>query len=202
MDSTDVGSVAVANPMDEEDQRIMKMVLLGCDITEVFSPKRVTRACKRYGLIPGESFDLRTGYDLSDSDVQQYVRQRIEQSDPELLIASPPCTKFSRLQQLNICVLGPEYEAKLASERKAALKHIEYCLELFRLRIDKGKYVLFEHPAQADSWQEPILSKFAEIPGVECTIGDQCMYGLKTAGPPGESNMAAKKPTRVMSNAL
>ena len=83
--------------MDEEDQRIVKLVLLGCGIIEVFSPARVTRACKRFGWIPGGSFDLRTGYDLSDADVQQYVRQRIDQSDPELLIASPPCTKLSRL---------------------------------------------------------------------------------------------------------
>ena len=56
-------------------------------------------------------------------DVQQYVRQIIYQSDPELLIAPPPCTRCSRLQQLNIHVLGPKYEEKLAVERGAALKH-------------------------------------------------------------------------------
>ena len=43
----------MANPMDEEDRRIMKLVLLGCDITEVFPSERVTRACKRFGLVPG-----------------------------------------------------------------------------------------------------------------------------------------------------
>ena len=107
--------------MDEEYQRIMKLVLLGCDITEVFSPARVTRACRQFGLVPGELFELRTGYDLSDKDVQQYVRQRIDQSDPELLIVSPPCTKFSRLQQLNIHVPGPEYEENLAVERERQL---------------------------------------------------------------------------------
>ena len=67
--SADVGSVTSLTPIDEEDQRIVKSALLDCDITEVFSPARVTRACKPFGLIPGESFDLRTGYDLSDADV-------------------------------------------------------------------------------------------------------------------------------------
>ena len=196
-----MGSVTIATPMDKEDQRIMKLLLLGCNITEVFSPARVARARKRFGLVPGESFDLRTGYDLSDKDAQQYVRQRIDQSDSELLIASPPCTKFSRLQQLNIHVLGPEYEEKLAVDREAALKHIEFCIELLNSRVDKGRCVLFEHPALADSWQEPVMTKFAEIPGVECTVGDQCVFGLKTKGPPGEPDMAAKKPTRFMSNA-
>ena len=76
--------------------------------------------------MPGGSFDLRRGYDLSDVDVQQYGRQINYQSDPELLIASPPCTKCSRLQHLNIYVLGPEYEEKLAEERRAALEHISF----------------------------------------------------------------------------
>ena len=58
----------------------------------------------------------------------------------------------------------------------------------------------FDHPAQADSWQEPAFAKFTEIPG-ECTAGVQCVYGLKTAGPPVEAGMAAKKPTRFVSDA-
>ena len=45
------------------------------------------------------------------------------------------------------------------------------------------------------------MTKFAEIPGVECTVGDQCMFGLKTKGLPGEPDMAAKKPMRFMSSA-
>ena len=98
-------------------------------------------------------------------------------------------------------MLGPDNEEKHAVERRAALKHIQFCIELFKLRIDKGKSVLFGHPAQAISWQEPVLAKFAEIPGVECTVGDKCMSGLKTAGPPGEPEMAAKKSTRFVSNA-
>ena len=78
---------------------------------------------------------------------------------------------------------------------------IQSWVEFFKMRIAKGKLVLFEHPAQADSWQEPVLAKFAEIPGVECTVGDQRKFGLKTQGPPGEPDMATKKPTRFMSNA-
>ena len=69
------------------------------------------------------------------------------------------------------------------------------------MRIAKGKYVLLEHPAQAYSWQEPVLAKFAEMQRVECTIYDRCMYGLKTTGPAGKPGMAAKKPTRFLSNA-
>ena len=58
MDVADEGSVATGNSMDEEDRRVMKLVLLDCGIAEVFSWERATRACNRYGLIPGEVFDL------------------------------------------------------------------------------------------------------------------------------------------------
>ena len=54
-------------------------------------------------------------------------------------------------------MLGPEYEEKLALERKAARKHIEFCMDSVSSRVDKGKYVLFEHPASAASWQEPVM---------------------------------------------
>ena len=64
---------------------------------------------------------------------------------------------------MNMNVLGPEYEEKFAVERRAALKHIYLCIELFRSRIDKGEYGLLEHPAQADSWQEPVLAKFHQM---------------------------------------
>ena len=56
-----------------EDMTILSAVLRGVDITEVFSPERVTLVCHKYRLTPGESFDLRNGYDLSDKEVQKEV---------------------------------------------------------------------------------------------------------------------------------
>ena len=45
---------------------VLAAVLTGVDITEIFSPERVTKLCKKYHLVPGDSFDLRTGSDQSD----------------------------------------------------------------------------------------------------------------------------------------
>ena len=53
----------------QEDMKIMSMMLSGVDITEVFSPARVVKFCDKYGLTGGDSFDLRTGYDLQ---IQQH----------------------------------------------------------------------------------------------------------------------------------
>ena len=60
--------------------RIISSILRGVDITEVFSPARVVEACKKHGLLKGDSFDLRTGYDLSDPDIQKQVTNQIQRT--------------------------------------------------------------------------------------------------------------------------
>ena len=74
------------------------MVSNGRDITEVRSPERVTKLCSKYGLIAGDSFDLRDGYDLSDLRMQAMAVKRVMTTDPTLVIGSTPCTAFSRTQ--------------------------------------------------------------------------------------------------------
>ena len=74
---------------------ILSAILRGVDITEVYSPQRVVDVCLKYGLVKGDSFDLRTGFDLSEKSVQDAVVQRIIESNAKLVILSPPCTKFS-----------------------------------------------------------------------------------------------------------
>ena len=61
---------------DMEDRRIISAIIRNFDLTEVFSPARVVEACRRHGLVAGDSFDLRTGYDLTDLVTQKHVRHR------------------------------------------------------------------------------------------------------------------------------
>ena len=83
---------------DMEDRKIISSVLRGVDITEVYLPQRVVEVCHRYKLIQGDSFDLRTGFDLSDPAVHQRVSWRIVETNAVLVILRPPCTKLSTLQ--------------------------------------------------------------------------------------------------------
>ena len=91
---------------NESDIRVLAMVLKGVDITEIFSPERVTKLCSTHGLVAGDSFDFRDGYDLSDLRTQAVVVKRVMATEPVLVIGSPPCTAFSRIQQLNLHVRG------------------------------------------------------------------------------------------------
>ena len=185
----------------QDDMKILAMMLNGVDMSEVFSPARVVKMCEKYGLTGGESFDLRTGYDLSDPQVQARVIKYMQKEKPKLVIGSPPCTLFSRLQQLNLHVHGPEWAAEFAKRRIKAAEHISFCLKLFRLQRNRGDYFLFEHPESADSWQLPEVVEFLSSEGVMTTAVGQCMYGLTTRGPsPAEGELPAKKPTKFASN--
>jgi hypothetical protein len=121
----------------QEEMHILSKVLLGCDVTELVSPIRVAQVCGKYRLRAGSSFDLRTGWDLSQPSVQRKVIEAIDNEDPELLICSPPCTMFSRLNALNCHVLGPEWAEQRARDRDKAKFHINFCVNNIRARMRK-----------------------------------------------------------------
>ena len=53
---------------------ILGKVMSGADVTEVYSPPRIAASCLEAGLVGGSSFDLRTGWDLSN---QKMVLQTV-----------------------------------------------------------------------------------------------------------------------------
>ena len=57
----------------DHDVHILALVLKGVDITEIYSPERVTKLCRKDNLIAGDFFDFRTGCDLSDPATQARV---------------------------------------------------------------------------------------------------------------------------------
>ena len=83
------------------DRKIMRQILMGVDISEVFSPERVARTCIAFGMVPGESLDLSTGWDLSKVDGRRKAIRMVVRDKPKLLIGSPPCTMMCTWQGLN-----------------------------------------------------------------------------------------------------
>ena len=81
--------------------RHMVSQLLKVDMSEMFSPERVTSVCKKYGLVPGQAMDLKNGYDFDLTADRKKAWEFINRDEPTLVIGSPPCTFFSRLQELN-----------------------------------------------------------------------------------------------------
>ena len=55
------------------------------------------------------------------------------EESPYLLIGSPPCPYFSRLQELNVAVHGhkPEWMARFDEEKRKAKIHVEFCFTFY-----------------------------------------------------------------------
>ena len=80
------------------------------------------------------------------------------------------------------------------------MEHIKFLIRLYRKQVDQGRVFLHEQPAHAKSWAIPEVRKMMADIGVTVVEADQCMYGLKTKGSKQGSEMAAKKPTKFMTN--
>ena len=70
--------------------------LMRVDMSEMFSPERVTSVCKQYGLIPGQAMDIKHGIDFDLAADRKKAWDPILRDKPKLVIGSPPCTFFSR----------------------------------------------------------------------------------------------------------
>ena len=105
---------------------------------------------------------------------------------------SPMCTAFSAWQFINNKKRDPTVVAR---EYTRAMIHIRFCMELYKLQADAGRYFLHEHPASAMSWAEPEVRRIAQMQGVQIAVGDQCMY--EAADKDGDP---IKKPTKFMTN--
>ena len=92
--------------LDDVDKKILSASILGVDITEVYSPERVARVAKKFGIVSGSSMDLTNGWDFEREDHKRLAWKRVRGEAPYLPIGSPPCTCFSVLQELNKAVHG------------------------------------------------------------------------------------------------
>lgn len=162
------------------NQRQRKQVMKGLQtVSEVFSPPRIAKEAERQGMKPGTSFDLKTGWDLSNPAQKKEMWKKLEAEQPELLIICPPCVAFSILQHLNYPKMGWGKAWMLLS---TGVEHLELAMELAKWQRKRGKYFMFEHPASALSWKEPCVQKVENMPGVLTAITDMCMFGLNVSG--------------------
>ena len=168
------------------------------DVSEVFSPARVTVYAKERGLNAGYSLDLEhvdcitnRKWDLSIKREQQRLWSLMAKRPSSLIIASPPCTTFSTLQHLRRGGVP-------ADEREYGLELLRVGIEVCARQHRAGRWFLFEHPKGASSWSEPEVQKLINMNGVFIVELDQCMYGLTSTDQIGRAS--AKKPTRFITN--
>ena len=170
------------------------------DVAEIYSKPRVTQRAWEYGLRPGFAVDLLTKkedgshWDLSEEEDVKLLEKLQAREQPRLFIGSPPCTPFSQLQAMN-----PK-DDKAQQKWDEGVEHMKFVVQLYRNQLSAGRVFLHEHPAGAKSWGLAEVQKLGTEAGVAIYHADQCMYGLKTWGNGRAQPVAAKKPTKFMTN--
>ena len=163
-------------------------------VAELFSEPRVTKWCEDNDLNAGESFDLKTGWDLHRPDHRAAVLEYVRKAKPKVVIGSPPCTMFSRLQNMN------GWTEERRQQRRRDLMLLRFAAKVYRVQTEAGRYYVHEHPATASSWNEREIQNLARQENVEKVTSDLCMFGLTTRGSTPEERVAAQKRTIFMTN--
>ena len=96
------------------------------DVTDVYSPPRVNLEADKFGLTPGDSMDLRTGFDFSKKADHERASRKIREDEPTLLIGSPECTMFSTLQNMSKWTLE---KSKKLQEAKVHMDFMCICMK-------------------------------------------------------------------------
>ena len=176
-------------------------------VSEVYSPPRVNKLLSTLpsmDLAPGFSLDLTCNDPLDDQpwdfDIpakQERAMQMLRKMKPLFLIGSPMCTAFSTWQRLNQMKCDP---AILEEKLNHAREHLKFSIQMYQEQIDSGRFFLHEHPRFATSWDEPIMQKLMNVPGVELVSADQCQYEAEVISGV-HLGQPVKKPTGFLSNA-
>ena len=185
------------------DRKLLASLILGVDVTEVFSPKRVNELAAKFGLTPGSSLDLTNGWNFELEEDRRKAWKLIKETEPYVIIGSPPCTLFSNLQQLNLHLHrdDPVWLERFESEKLKAIGHIDFCMLLYKYQLKHGRHFVHEHPWGASSWKLDSVVDMLNDNRVWIAQTDMCRFGMtshvKVKG--GEQGLV-KKPTGFMTS--
>ena len=78
------------------------------------------------------------------------------------------------------------------------MKHVLFCVKLYRKQMDAGRFFLHEHPWGAWSWSLPEVRELRNEVGVKLAKGNMCAQGMKLRDELGEAPLL--KATGWLSN--
>ena len=179
----------------------------GADVAEVYSPPRIVEEAgmRTYGgrvLRPGWSLDLtmtdpESGerWDFSKAAVRDRALRLVKESQPFLIIGSPPCTAFSQLQAIN---KGRRSAEVINEEMRIAKQHMRFVIKLYHMQVLAGRYYLHEHPTGAKSWKMDEIQEMMAMPGTYLAKSHMCRFGMTSTDEQGLG--LVKKATTFMTN--
>lgn len=160
---------------------------------EFYSPPRVAVLLRRMGFRAQYSLDELSGYNFLKFEDRARALRLYETHAPFFVMLSPPCTMYSRMQNLNFKKMGP-----LVCEQRFADADcmLDFSMMVANRQVKAGRLFCHEHPQGASSWRRPSVIELSSQQQVHLVTFDQCRTGLRT--PSGDKPL--KKPTTLMTN--
>ena len=190
--------VGSASDISAKGGGYLPQVMASTDVMEVFSPEHVGEICKEYGLEKGMAMDLKSGYDFDLAKDQAKCWAEIQNNERLLVIGSPSCTLFSRLQEFNKHMYSNSqtWMAKFHERMQQAKRHVKFCTDVYEYQRRKGKHFLHEHPWLATSWDLDCIKKLMSYADVRKVLTNMCQFGVTSRiGGIGSEMGPFKKPT-------
>ena len=159
-----------------------------CLVMEVFSPPRFSLEAEKHHF-RARSYDLKNGWDFRLAQHRRKVEDDLINDTPSLLILCPPCTHEGGWFWLNSQKWDPHTVLRIKAQSRS---FIRWCCKLFRIGVQLGCRVVFEHPTGARTWHYP------EVEGLcrrfHTVKLHMCRYGLQLP----ESDRYIRKSTRLL----
>ena len=149
--------------------------------------------------------DIKNGYDFDLAADRAKCWAAIEREKPTLVIGSPPCTLFSRLQELNkhMYKVSREWMVNFQDRMQQAKRYVKFCVDICNYQRSRGRFFLHEHPWLATSRGLDCVEKLMAQDDVRRVQTHMCKFGiLSRIGGVGSELGPVLKPTGFMTNSV
>ena len=87
--------------------------------------------------------DIKSGYDFDDKNDRDRCGEAIKRDKPSIVVGSPPCTLFSKLQALKQIMYRDNkmWMLKFNERMEQAKRYVEFCAKIYQFQIDSGCYL-------------------------------------------------------------
>jgi hypothetical protein len=128
----------------------MDMIIPNDDFMEVFSMPRIVPEVQRLGLRAIRSMDRLNGWNLDNAINVGNAFEEVWKRQPSVMLLSPPCTIFSKMQDTNWHRIEPQ---KLKAWAIEGVHLLNVAIWLCKYQWHNNRKFILEHPAKAKSWQ-------------------------------------------------
>ena len=150
------------------------------DILELFAgSSKLTLMAKGFGLNALEPMDLQHGHDLCDLQVQQQVHESIAKFKPWLCMMGIDCRHYNWFNHnMNYAHREEEWQELQLEDRPMLVFSGDVAMNQYKA----NRFFILENPLRSQIWDDEILQRLQDLPGVWIVVLDTGAFGATIKG--------------------